>query len=293
MAKTKQALGRGLTALIPEVEEETGNNVIEIETSRIIPNPYQPREEFAEEEIQELAASIKENGLLQPIVVCKNDDTYEIIYGERRFRAFKKLGNTTIPAIVKDSISDIQKLSMALVENIQRQNLNEIEEAKAYEALLTKCGFTHEKLAQYVGKSRTAVTNALRLLKLPEPVQKKLLEKQITMGHARALLSIEQPAEIESICSKIIEEGYSVRQTEELVRKGIPVSSKPSSGGRKTKESQPLPDPNIEEMCEQLRYALGTQVRIFNRNNKGKIEIEYYNESDLDRIYTVLLKQTT
>ncbi len=294
MAKTRSALGRGLSSLIPDVpdaEEKRGSNVTEIEISKILTNPFQPRKDFSEEEIKELASSIKENGLLQPIVVRRINDKYEIIYGERRTRAHKELNRTRIPAIVKDSVSDTDMMTMALIENLQRQDLNAIEEANAYEALLSKCNYTHEELATQVGKSRTAITNTIRLLKLPKPVQKKLAEKEISMGHARALIAIENEEEINTLCDTIIKEGLSVRQTESIIKNGIDTTP-PKKKTTKKKTSVPASDANIEDMVEQLRYALGTQVRINHKDNKGSIEIEYYNNSDLDRIYNILIDKT-
>lgn len=293
MAKSKQALGRGLSALIPEIDEVSGDNIVELELERISPNPFQPRKEFTKEEIQELADSIDENGLLQPIVVRKKDDKYEIVYGERRLRAFLELKRTHISAIIKDSVDDADMLLMALVENIQRQNLNEIEEAKAYEALIAKRGFTHEKLAERLGKTRTVVTNIIRLLKLPEAVQKSLISKEISMGHARALLTLENADEIEFLCKEIVKNGYTVRDVENLVKRKDSPGTKPSTAAKSTATKATKEDPNIEEMTEKMRYALGTQVHITYKNGKGKIEIEYYSNEDLTRIQNILLKKTS
>ncbi len=289
MAKNKQVLGRGLNALIPESEENiTASGMNEIEIALIVPNPFQPRRTFVEAEIRELAASIRENGLLQPIVVRKKDDRFELIYGERRFRAFKELGRDRIPALVRDSLSDLDMLSMALVENIQRQNLNEIEEARAYQALIEQCNISHQDVAERVGKSRTAVTNSLRLLRLPEPIQNALIEDRISMGHARALLSVEDTAEMERLCRSIIDRHLSVREIEEALR-----GSAPESVERKPKSPkapvESLADPNIEQIREDLQYRLGTQINIQDRQGQGRIEIEFFSYDDLNRIHRALI----
>lgn len=290
MAKLKQALGRGLSALIPDGEDEPSGRIAEIEVARIRPNPFQPREDFASQEIQDLAASIKENGLLQPVVVRKQGTHYEVIYGERRLRAFKALRKARIPALIRDNTTDNNMLSMALIENLQRRDLNDVEVAKAYDALLTRCGHTHESLAKHLGKSRTAISNMLRLLKLPRQVQSRLAAGAISMGHARALLSLNDPSQIIELCREIERNGLSVRDAERLTKNPSPATSKKASPGSPAKKAGGRKDPDVDKMEERLRYALGTAVRIQAKSGKGKIEIEFYSGDDLNRVCGLLLR---
>jgi ParB family transcriptional regulator, chromosome partitioning protein len=210
MAKTnhRRALGRGLTTLIPQDSLDTGSGseVVMVDIHAIRSNPFQPRIDFNETEIAGLAESIRNQGLLQPVVLRKKVDGYEIISGERRLRALKHLGNNQVPSFVKAQVSDREMLELALVENIQREDLNDIEEAVGYQRLLQECSLSHEDLAQRVGKSRSAVTNIMRLLKLPEEIQVLLREKKLSMGHARALLAMQDPAEQRALARRIIEQ---------------------------------------------------------------------------------------
>lgn len=290
MAKSRNVLGRGLSALIPESEEDLQSLSREIDLSQIENNPFQPRKDFSPEEIHGLSRSIKENGLLQPIIVRKKEDHYEVISGERRLRAFKELKRSRIPAIIKDDVTDEQMLSMALVENIQRENLNEIEEAHAFQVLLTRCGFTHEQLAGRLGKSRSVITNTLRLLQLPEFIQKQLIAQKINMGHARALLSLSSAKEMEQLCKRIIEENLPVREVESICK----IAQEEESGQKaKKKSGKTAPkkeDADMAQLQEDLRYALGTKVNILDHQGKGKIEIEYFGVKDLNRICDLLLR---
>jgi ParB family transcriptional regulator, chromosome partitioning protein len=289
MAKphSRQALGRGLSSLIPVDSDEngSGNEVVSVDVNAIRSNPYQPRLSFDKEEIDNLAQSISKQGLLQPILLRKKDDGYEIISGERRFRAMKILGNDKVPCIVKPKITDHEMIEMALVENIQRENLNDIEQAVAYQRLMLECGLSHEEIAKKVGKSRSTVTNFLRLLRLPEEVQTMLRKKELTMGHARALLAIEDPEKQKAIAKKIAEENLSVRSIEDTIR---PAEKKDVKKTATT--SSPKKDPNIAEQEEKLTYRFGTKVLIHqSKDREGFVEIQFTSDNDLNRILEMLL----
>jgi len=282
---SRKALGRGLTNLIPidDIEKGSNNEVVLIDSNSIKPNPFQPRKEFDQKEIEGLAESIKTQGLLQAIICRKTPDGYEIISGERRFRALKLLGEDKIPCIVKGNVTDTEMIEIALVENIQRENLNEIEEANAYKRLLEECKLSHEDLSKRVGKSRSTITNSLRLLKLPQEIQRLLISKEITMGHARAILSVEDPEKQKKLCKEIIEKNYSVREIEQQV--------KTQKDKKELKKQQNIIDANKRELKEKLEYKFGTKVNLLeNKNGSGKIEINYYNQEDLNRILDLLLR---
>jgi ParB family chromosome partitioning protein len=282
---SRKALGRGLTNLIPidDIEKGSNNEVVLIDSNSIKPNPFQPRKEFDQKEIEGLAESIKTQGLLQAIICRKTPDGYEIISGERRFRALKLLGEDKIPCIVKGNVTDTEMIEIALVENIQRENLNEIEEANAYKRLLEECKLSHEDLSKRVGKSRSTITNSLRLLKLPQEIQRLLISKEITMGHARAILSVEDPEKQKKLCKEIIEKNYSVREIEQQV--------KTQKDKKELKKQQNIIDANKREIKEKLEYKFGTKVNLLeNKNGSGKIEINYYNQGDLNRILDLLLR---
>ena len=281
MSTRKGGLGRNLDSLIPTPIRLTGVDTpiadrSEVPLQSIQPNPKQPRRVFDPDALAELAASIKEIGILQPPVVRRvGDNRYELIMGERRLRAAKIAGLTTIPVIIRET-QDTELLREALVENIHRSNLNSLEEAAAYNQMLTDFGLTHDELASKLGKSRPVVTNTLRLLNLPISVQKKLAAGSLSAGHARALLAISDPVEIERIASKIIAEGLSVRATEELISFGVPKKAgqnkKLSSLGK------------YRELEEQLENSLNTRVRIKGGKSGGKIAIEFADGNDLQRI---------
>lgn len=285
----RRALGRGLSNLIPtNIDENVSKEEIRyIDINNIHTNPFQPRTDFKEEEIRELAESIENQGLLQPVVLRQKENYYEIISGERRFRAFKLLNRTEVPCIIKSKVTDREMLELALVENIQREELNEIEKAIAYQKLLLECNYTHEELSKQIGKSRTVITNSLRLLNLPEEIQGMLRKEKISMGHARALLGIENKEEQLKLAKRISDENLTVRDIEkETQETRIDKKSKPKDLNKK----QEIVDPDLSQVLDRLRYKLGTSVSIKSINNeKGKLEIEYFNQSDLVRIVDLLL----
>jgi ParB family chromosome partitioning protein len=275
---TRKALGKGLEAIFGNLGQEvvhpkTGANTLEIEISKISPNPFQPRTEFGSEEIQELADSIREKGLLQPILLRKHKDGYQIVAGERRFRATQLLGRTSIPALVREQLSDRDMMEMALIENIQRVQLNAIEEAMAFEQLINTCGITHDELAQKLGKSRSAITNTLRLLKLDEPLKAMIKEGKLTAGHGRALLQTD-PKKRQKLAEKIVEDHLNVRRAEK-------------SGGRKAENPKPL-NPNTQAFLEKLRFLVGTKVTLKGNENKGILEIHYMQRQDLETLADML-----
>ena len=287
MSAKKGGLGRNLDSLIPTaIKSTTTNEVVadrlEVALTSITPNPKQPRTIFDSEALHELAASIKEIGILQPPVVRKiAADKYELIMGERRFRAAKLAGLTKIPVIVRET-KDNELLREALVENIHRSNLNSLEEAAAYNQMLTDFGFTHDELADKLGKSRPVITNTLRLLNLPPSVQKRLAAGTLSAGHARALLGLANADEMERLADKIINQGLSVRATEELIALG--------SAGTKVsgKKSKPRSAGKYQELVEKLEDALDTRVTIQSSKTGGKIVIEYADGQDLQRIVGVI-----
>lgn len=280
----KQVLGKGLKALIPQadLEPEEGRVVLEIEVSAVKPNPYQLRTEIDRNGLEELKSSIVEKGLIQPITVRRSHDGFELIAGERRLRAAKEMGMKTIPAIVMDISEEREFLELALIENVQRENLNPIEEARAYKKLMDECGLTQEEVSRRVGKDRSTITNFIRLLRLPEEVQSRVMSGKIYMGHARALLSLNDPAEQIALCQTIARKGLSVRRVEEIVREKV---GEREIMGNHRKPKKPEQLVAIEQKLEKL---LGTRVRVKQGLNKGKIEIEFYSSEDLDRIVELL-----
>ena len=301
MAAQKRGLGRGLGALIPtdatavvesnnvQVSENLnsvpGITFAEIELSQIKPNLKQPRQVFEEEALNELTFSIKEIGLFQPIVVRQiGNNEYEIVAGERRFRAAKNAGLTKIPALVRETKDD-HMLRDALLENLHRSQLNPLEEAAAYQQLLEDFGGTQEELASKLGRSRPQVTNTLRLLKLPSTVQKRVAAGVLTSGHAKALLGLANPSDIETLANRIVAEGLSVRATEEIVSVGNIGSSE--SPARKV---APLKAPGLKELSDRLGDKLDTRVTISMGRSKGKVVIEFSTLEDLRRIVEVIEK---
>lgn len=269
---TRKALGKGLEAIFGNlgtevVNPKTGAATLEIEISKIAPNPFQPRTEFGPEEIRELAESIREKGLLQPILLRKHHDGYQIVAGERRYRAMQTLGKETIPALVRDQLSDRDMMEMALIENIQRVQLNAIEEAMAYEQLINTCGITHDELAQKLGKSRSAITNTLRLLKLENPLRDMIREGKLTAGHGRALLQAE-PNKRLKLAHKIVEDHLNVRKAEK-------------SGTRK-EAGKAGRNPNTQAFLEKLQLLLGTKVTLRGNDAKGILEIHFMQRGDLE-----------
>ena len=291
MSTRKGGLGRGLDSLIPstplpKIENNSGVVVAdsaEVDINTITPNPKQPRTVFDEDALNELAASIKEVGVMQPPVVrTLGNGRYELIMGERRLRASKLAGLKTIPVIIRET-ADNELLREALVENIQRSQLNALEEGAAYQNLLNDFGYTHDELATKVGKSRSAVTNTLRLLNLPATVQRRIAAGVLTAGHARALLSLTNENEIEKLANKIVAEGLSVRAVEELVALG--------SKSDKPKKVAPTkaPSPLLKEISDQLGDSLDTRVNIDLGKEKGKITIEFADLEDLQRIAKAII----
>jgi ParB family chromosome partitioning protein len=273
----RKALGKGLAAIIPEeTRVVAATDARQIPISEIRDNPFQPRIN-PDRKLEELAASIRENGIIQPIVVRKRLDGFELIVGERRLRAAKLAGLTQVPAVVKD-VSEPKMLELALTENIQRADLNPVEEALAYKRLADEFNLTHENIAQRVGKSRSAVTNSLRLLALPQKVRDALSAGQISEGHARALLAITNRQLQEELCARIISDGLSVRAIEQLC------STKPRHGGA----GRSRPDPNLVALEESLQQSLGTRVHVRGKDDAGEIVIEYHGVQDRERIIKLL-----
>lgn len=286
-------LGKGLGALIPEMStqsaEQDGSQPIErlneIEVAKIKPNPFQPRETFDPIALAELKQSISANGVIQPITVRQVMSGYELIAGERRLRAVSELGHERIPAYVLDVKTDREMIELSLIENIQRENLNAIDEANGYQTLISQCDLTQDEVARRVGKDRSTITNFLRLLKLPAKIQESLIADEITQGHARALLGLEEPAEMLTIWQEALQKKYSVRQLENIIKK----KKKGETSKAATVQEDNI-SPFIREIENKLRSALGTQVRIVQNKSGagGRIEIEYYGDDDFERIIDVV-----
>lgn len=283
----KTRLGRGLGALIPDLDEQEQKNIPsrenksieQIRVARVKPNPFQPRLEFDRVALDELKKSISEKGLIQPITVRQiSDGSYEIISGERRFRSVSELGYEFIPAYILDVKSDEDMLELSLIENIQREDLNPIEVALGFQRLLDDCHLTQEEVAQKVGKERSTVTNFLRLLKLPKQIQNSIVEKNLPMGHARALISVNDKEFQLELWQKILKEQLSVRKVEALVKKHAEPKSKP-----KPAEVDDTPI-YIQDAENRLRRIFATQVRIVTKGETGRVEIEFYSRDELDGI---------
>ena len=278
----RKALGRGLGALLSSDSTiDLGAEPSEVDLDSIVPGPMQPRTHFDEAALESLAESIRSHGIVQPLLVRRKDDGFELVAGERRWRAAKLAGITRVPVVVKE-VPDESLLEIALIENIQRENLNPIEEAQAYRKLIETVGLTQEALASRVGRDRSYITNYLRLLKLTVDVQQLVKEGRLSTGHARALLALSHPDLQRRIARQVIDGGLSVRVTEQLVQKATE---------EKPPRKPPLPiDPNIKAAETKLRRALGTQVKILQAaDGKGKLEISFFNTQDLDRIYNLLV----
>ncbi|MCU1287860.1 MAG: hypothetical protein JWN60_89 [Acidobacteria bacterium] len=285
----RKVLGRGLGALISEDETSNGKeHLIELDLDLIEPNAEQPRTRFTEANLEELTQSIKTNGVVQPIIVRKKGGRYEIVAGERRWRASQRAGLQKIPVIVKE-VTDEKLLELALIENIQRQELNPIEEARAYKNLVEKLGLTQEIIAERVGKNRTVITTALRLLKLPKDIQELVEEEKISAGHGRALLMLNEIEKQRELTKNIIELSLSVRETEKAIKRlnrseGVTVEKK---------QVKLKNDANVQAAETKLRRYLGTNIQIIpdGKGTGGKIEVEYYGEADLDRIFNLILNK--
>lgn len=272
----KRALGRGLKALISEeiVIKPADRPITQINIEEIAPGRFQPREVFDPDKLRELALSIKEKGVLQPVIVRPRDNGYELIAGERRLRAAKELGLSQIPAIIKD-VKDDDALEIALIENIQRDDLNPIEEAKAYQRLAEEFSLTQEQISDKVGRDRASVANTLRLLKLSEKIKEEIYLGRISMGHAKALLALESDNDQLDLCVKIIKRGLSVRETEYFVRRKL-------TGKTRTRARKSSPEGRVVE--EELQRILGTKVTLLHHQKRGRIIIEYYSNDDLERL---------
>ncbi len=269
----------------------TGRSVIQLDINKIVPNPRQPRKLFDDEKLQELSQSIKEQGVHSPLLVRKKGDFFELIAGERRLRASKKAGLATVPVIIKD-FTDEQSLEIALVENLQREDLNPVEEAFAYKTLIDEFHLTHEQIAQKVGKSRVAITNALRLLDLPEKILKSISSGQITSGHARPLLAIADKNKQLEIYSEIVRNDLSVRDVESLVSVILSEFEEKPAEKKKTKKRRIKEiNPVIKDIEEKMISRLGTKVEIHGSNQKGKVIIHYYSQEDLERIIEEISKE--
>ncbi|NLY80212.1 MAG: ParB/RepB/Spo0J family partition protein [Lysinibacillus sp.] len=278
-----RGLGKGIGALFPTETLESIQNEDHIEKiplQKLVVNPFQPRKLFDEEAIEELAQSIREHGIIQPIVVRKKGKKYEIVVGERRFRAAKLANLEEIPAIVKD-LTEEQMMELAILENLQREDLTPIEEAEAYQSLIEKLNFTQEDLAKRLGKSRPHITNTIRLLQLPEEVRQLVNDRSLTMGHGRALLGLKNKKRIPEVAKKVINQSLNVRQLESLIKQLN------ENVSRETKKTQKK-DIFVQATESQLREFFGTNVQIKKTKNKGKIEIEFYSEDDLERILEIL-----
>ena len=281
MAK-KRGLGKGLGALIPI--SETGPT--EVLTDTIVPNPMQPRQKLDHEALEELAASIREHGLIQPLIVSQTSDVpargYQLIAGERRLEAAKLAGLTSVPVIIREATPQ-EMLELALVENIQRADLNPLEQATAYRHLMDDFGLTQEQVAERVGKSRVAVANSVRLLRLPDEIKGSLAQGQITEGHARAMLALDGPDGQRNVWKAIIGRGLNVRQTEEMVRR---LTAEP----RPKRLGQP-PSPETKALEDRFREALGTKVQLFRSKRGGRLVIHFYSEEELQALYDLVVKE--
>ena len=284
----RKALGKGINALIPDFEmgvpetdaQETMYSK-ELLIDEISPNRFQPRKYFDDEKLEELIASIKESGVLQPVVVQRAESGYELVVGERRWRASKKAGLKKIPAVIRE-VSDDQSLELAIIENIHRQDLNPIEEAEAYARLAEEFALTQEMIANKVGKSRTAVANTMRLLKLSRQIKEDLISGKLSMGHARALLGLENPGQIQTLCKEIYKQDLTVRQTENRVgalKQPMPKKKTPATSKKNI---------FIKDLEKEMERKLGTKVEINPKKTGGKIVVTYYSDDDLERIQNLI-----
>lgn len=279
-----KGLGKGINALFSNMEVGQEESVQEIKLNEIRPNPYQPRKIFEEDAIQELKESILQHGVLQPIILRKSIKGFEIVVGERRYRAAKEAKLPSIPAVIRN-LTEQQMMELALLENLQREDLSSIEEAQAYHTLMDKLDFTQEALAKRLGKSRPHIANHVRLLSLPKPIQQLIAEGKLSMGHGRTLLGLKNKDKLQPLVEKILREQLNVRQVEQLIQQinqNVP---------RETKKNKPEKDVFIKERESFLQEYFGTSVIIKKQKKKGKIEIEFFSQDDLDRILELLDSQ--
>ena len=273
----RKALGKGLSALIPDAGtlDAPQEQFFQCPLEAIEPNPHQPRQSFSSKALEELAASVREKGIITPLLVSKTDSGYQLIAGERRWRAAQKAGLARVPVVVRE-VSSTQSLELALIENIHRQDLNPIEEASAYERLLEQTGITQEALAKRLGRDRSSITNLLRLLRLPRDIQQDVMEGRLSMGHARLLAGLKDSGEQRTLRKMIVQKGLSVRQAEALAKK----RAKTAAPGGKA----PDPDPYMASLADSLKRSLGTKVEIKRRGRQGRIVIHYYSDEELERL---------
>jgi ParB family transcriptional regulator, chromosome partitioning protein len=287
MLERRPALGKGLSALIPDAPEPVRPGVLEVDVDRLAPNEQQPRLQMDETKLEELAASIKANGVIQPILVRRAGDRYHIIAGERRWRAAQRAGLHKVPVVVRDiSAGDKQLLELALIENLQREGLNPIDEAVAYQRLATEFSLTQDQIAAAVGKDRSSIANFMRLLKLPEEVRGDLASGALSTGHARALLALADAAAQRQAAREVIARGLSVRETEGFVKR---LSSGAATSTRAAKE--PTNDVHTRAAEDRMRFALGTKVHITRRGTSGRIEIEFGSETELNRLFEFIVER--
>ncbi|MBU1084529.1 MAG: ParB/RepB/Spo0J family partition protein [Candidatus Omnitrophota bacterium] len=275
----EKRLGKGLESLIPEDKTKKKETIEKIRLKDIIPNPFQPRRTFGEKKMGELVMSMREKGVIQPILVRRKGEQFELIAGERRWRAAQQLEIEEIPAIIRKDIDDSNSLEISLIENIQREELNPMEEARAFKELTDNFTHTLDTVGAMMGKDKTTIANTLRLLALPEEIQNYIEEGLISMGHAKALLSVSSEQKRKMIAKKIIEKGLSVREIEHLVR----------SLGETRKRVKKTKDPELMQVEEQLRHKFGTKVNIHQGKKRGHIEIQYFSTEDLNRLLSIIL----
>jgi ParB family chromosome partitioning protein len=287
MIERRPALGKGLSALIPNAPEPSRPGVIEVDIDLLAPNEQQPRLSVDDARLDDLTRSIQANGIIQPILVRRTGSSYRIIAGERRWRAAQRAGLLKVPVVVRDMKegSERQSLELALIENIQRENLNPVDEAAAYQRLAEQFGLTQEQIAAAVGKDRSSVANFMRLLKLPDEVRAELASGTLSMGHARALLALSDAAAQRQAAREVISRGLSVRDTELLVRK---FGTAGGSTDKPPRNAAVKPDVHTRAAEDRLRFSLGTKVRIVRRGQAGVIEIDFSSEDELNRLYDVL-----
>jgi ParB family chromosome partitioning protein len=285
---SRKVLGKGLSALIPDkpilvAKQETGEALVrDIPVQSILPNPHQPRKEFTIEGMEDLVRSVRNRGVIQPVLVRERDGGFELIAGERRWRAAQKAGIVSIPALIR-KVSDQDSLELALIENLQRENLNPMEAAESYERLMKEFHLTQEEVSRKVGKQRSSIANALRLLMLPEELKGYVRQDKLSAGHAKALLSLSRPAQQIALGREILRKGLSVRETEARIRRGFPGKGR----GASTKK-EPSSDVHVQAVEEELKRGFGAKVRIHDRKGKGKIEISFSSPKERERIIALL-----
>jgi len=279
--KKRKALGKGLSALIPDADrlDEAGDQFFQCPVEAITPNPYQPRQDFLESELENMAATVREKGIITPLLVSKTEEGYQLIAGERRWRAAQKAGLRRVPVVVRE-ITPTEQLELALIENIHRKDLNPIEEAMAYGRLLEETGATQESLAKNLGRDRSSIANLLRLLKLPRSIQQDVIDRRLSMGHARVLAGLNTEKEQRALRETIVEKELSVRQAEALARK----RKAPRPAKRKGDDE----DYYFQSLADRLKRSLGTKVEVTRRGKQGRIVVYYYSDDELDRLLDLM-----